>query len=81
MLWLSYPVRIGLFCFSYGDYSFGRALKTTVGSGKGEAAGLKDRINQRRESLGGWGGLSVVVADERLPNLACWLASASGNKL
>lgn len=33
-----------LFWFSYGDYSFGRALKTTVGRGEGEAAGLKDRI-------------------------------------
>lgn len=33
------------FWFSYGDYSFGRALKTTVG--RGEAAGLKDRIKQR----------------------------------
>lgn len=34
------------FWFSYGDYSFGRALKTTVGRGEGEAAGLKDRIKQ-----------------------------------
>lgn len=34
------------FWFSYGDYSFGRALKTTVGRREGEAAGLKDRIKQ-----------------------------------
>lgn len=34
------------FWFSYGDYSFGRALKSTVGRGEGEAAGLKDRIKQ-----------------------------------
>lgn len=53
VLWLPHPVGLGLFYFpsfffwfSYGDYSFGRALKTTVGRGEGEAAGLKDRIKQ-----------------------------------
>lgn len=51
VLWLLHPVGLGVFSFffwfSYGDYSFGRALKTTVGRGEGEAAGLKDRIKQR----------------------------------
>lgn len=47
VLWLPHPIGLGLFFwFSYGDYSFGRALKTTVGRGEGEAAGLKDRIKQ-----------------------------------
>lgn len=51
VLWLPHPVGLFIFWFSYGDYSFGRALKTTVGRGAGEAAGLKDRI---KHCGGGW---------------------------
>lgn len=71
VLWLSHPVRIGygfffFFGFSYGDYSFGRALKTTVG--RGEEAGLKDRINR-----------GSVAVDKRRGNRETEVFSCSGN--
>lgn len=60
MLWLPHPVGLFIFWFSYGDYSFGRALKTTVGRGAGEAAGLKDRIKH----CGGGGGWQSIKDGE-----------------
>lgn len=57
------------FWFSYGDYSFGRALKTTVGRGEGEAAGLKDRIKH--------GG--VLQCIKRWRNRETEVFSCSGN--
>lgn len=54
------------FGFSYGDYSFGRALKTTVG--RGEEAGLKDRINR-----------GSVAVDKRRGNRETEVFSCSGN--
>ena len=55
------------FWFSYGDYSFGRALKTTVGRGEGEAAGLKDRIKQG-------GGVKQCIKDGETERRRCWVA-------
>lgn len=52
------------FWFSYGDYSFGRALKTTVGRGEGEAAGLKDRIKQG-------GGVKRCIKDGETERQRC----------
>ena len=72
VLWLPHPVGLGLFFFffllffwfSYGDYSFGRALKTTVGRGEGEAAGLKDMIKQG-------GGVKQCIKDGETERRRC----------
>lgn len=73
VLWLPHPVGLFIFWFSYGDYSFGRALKTTVGRGAGEAAGLKDRIKHC-----GGGGVGVAVY-KRWRNGETEVLSCSGN--
>ena len=62
--WTFFFPSSSFFWFSYGDYSFGRALKTTVGRGEGEAAGLKDRIKQG-------GGVKQCIKDGETERRRC----------